>query len=241
MIPPKDLPQPKGSASDLAPMPGSPAMEPLKTPNKEVPTPKSSLLPPDLTPSPVLKPEELSPDKPIKGSSLSRRERNAVAARANAIPSELPMQANWNASLEPESVSDNILRHTSFQQRTSEKGNPLRSALEGYCPVQLRENDRWVVGNPDYQRSYQGQMYYFSCVAAQKQFEATPGKYAPVQSGDDVVLSVEENRTVPGNVNHSAVWHGQLYLFSNSSTLNTFQEDPARYANAAQQAPAQHE
>ncbi len=241
LIPPKDLPKLKGSASGLAPMPGSPATEPLKTPNKEVPAPKSSLLPLDPIPSPALKPEEPSPDKPIKGSSFLRREKNTVAARATAIPSELPMQANWNASLEPESVSDNLLRRTSFEQRTSERGNPLRSALEGYCPVQLRENDRWVAGNPDYQQSYQGQVFHFSCAKAQKLFEAAPEKYAPVQSGDDVVLIVEENRAVPGSVNHSAVWHGRLYLFSNSATLDTFQEDPARYANAARQAPAQHE
>jgi len=151
------------------------------------------------------------------------------------------MQANWNASLEPESVNDNLLRHTSFEQRTPEKGTPLRSALEGYCPVQLRENDRWVAGNPDYQRSYQGQVFHFSCAAAQKRFEAAPEKYAPAQSGNDVVLIQEENRILPGSVSHSAVWRGRLYLFSNSTTLNAFQEDPARYANAARQVPAQHE
>ena len=151
------------------------------------------------------------------------------------------MQANWNASLEPESVNDNLLRRTSFEQRAPEEGNLLRSALEGYCPVQLKENDRWVVGNLDYQRSYQGQMFHFSCAVAQKQFEAAPEKYAPIQSGNDVVLTVEENRIVPGSVRHSAVWHERLYLFSNSATLNAFQEDPARYANAAQQSPLQQE
>jgi len=241
LIPPKDLSLPGGSAPEiLTPTPGRPAAEPLKTPNQEVPAPKSSLLPPDLTPLPALKPTELLPDKP-KGSSLLPHGKNAVAARATAIPSELPMQANWDASLEPEAMSDNLLRRTSFEQRTSEKGNPLRSALEGYCPVQLRENDRWVAGNPNYQRSYQGQVFHFSSDAARKRFEAAPEKYAPVQGGNDIVLTVEENRTVPGSVSHSALLHGQLYLFSSSTTLNTFQENPARYANAARQAALQHE
>ncbi len=79
--------------------------------------------------------------------------------------------------------------------------------------------------------SYQGQVFHFSSEAARKRFEAAPQKYAPVHGGNDIVLAVEENRTVPGSVNHSAVWHGRLYLFSNSATLATFREDPARYAN----------
>ena len=62
--------------------------------------------------------------------------------------------------------------------------------------------------------SYQGQVFHFSSDAARKRFEAAPEKYAPAHSGNDIVLAVEENRTVPGSVNHSAVWHGRLYLFS---------------------------
>ncbi len=165
------------------------------------------------------------------------------------------MQANWNASLEPEAVGDNRLRSADFEypsaahidtpsrldenhlrstnhkERTSEMGNPLRWALDGYCPVQLKENDRWVIGNRDLQVVYQGQLFHFASDIARKQFEAAPEKYAPVRSGNDVVLAIEENRTVPGNVNHSAVWHGRLYLFSNSATLSMFQADPARYAS----------
>ena len=124
-----------------------------------------------------------------------------------------------------------------------ETGNPLRCALEGYCPVQLQENDRWVAGNPDFQVAYQGQVFHFSSEAARKRFEAAPEKYAPAHSGNDVVLAVEENRTVPGSVNHSAVWHGRLYLFSNSATLAAFQRGPGsicqrRPANAACRVPA---
>ena len=90
------------------------------------------------------------------------------------------MQANWNAALEPEVVGDNHLRNTSFEQRAAEKDNPLRCGLEGYCPVQLQDHDRWIAGNPDFQMSYQGQVFRFSSEAARKRFEAAPEKYAPV-------------------------------------------------------------
>jgi YHS domain-containing protein len=74
-------------------------------------------------------------------------------------------------------------------------------------------------------------VFYFSSEIARKRFKATPEKYAPIQGGSDIVLAAEENRAVPGTVNHSAVWRGRLYLFASSETLATFQEDPARYAN----------
>ena len=196
---------------------------------------------PELAPSPAPRPEEPSPAKPIKGSSLSRRRNDAVAARTTTIQNESPLQANWNASLEPDALGGNQLRSTSFEQRAPEtsKGNPLHCAMGGCCPVQLQEKDRWVAGSPDYQMSFQGQLFQFSSEAAQKRFEAAPEKYAPVQSGNDIVLAAKENRSVPGNVNHSAIWHGRLYLFSNSSTLAAFQENPARYANRARHAPLQ--
>jgi YHS domain-containing protein len=82
-------------------------------------------------------------------------------------------------------------------------------------------------------------VFHFSSEAARKRFEAAPEKYAPVQSGNDVVLAAEENRTVPGNVNHSAVWHGRLYLFSNSASLAAFQKDPPRYAKRVRQVAAE--
>ena len=149
------------------------------------------------------------------------------------------MLANWNASLEPEAVGDHPLQKASFEERATQVGNPLRSALEGYCPVQLQENDRWVVGNPDYRLAYQGQVFVFSSDAARKRFMAAPEKYAPMLGGNDVVLAMEESRTVPGSVSHSAMWHGRVYLFSDSATLAAFQDDPARYAKATPQTPLQ--
>ncbi len=147
------------------------------------------------------------------------------------------MQANWDASLVPEAVGDNFLRNTSFEQQPSQKSNPLRCALDGFCPVELIEKGRWVAGKPDLQMPYHGEVFRFSNEAARKRFEAAPEKYAPVEDGNDVVLIAEENRSVPGSVNHSAVWRGRLFLFSDSITLAAFQKNPGRYANRAAQAP----
>jgi YHS domain-containing protein len=231
--------------------PVTPAAELPKTPAKDGSAPPPSFSIPDLAPSPPAKPQALSPDLPSKGNSaptpdlpskgslLARPAKDAVAASPTAIQNDLPIRANWNASLGPDAAADNQLRRTNYEERTEEAGNPLRRGLEGYCPVQLKEHDRWVAGNSDFELAYQGQVFHFSSEAARKQFEAAPEKYAPVHSGNDIVLAVEENRSVPGSVTHSAVWHGRLYLFSSSASLAVFQHDPARYANEPRQTPLQ--
>ena len=153
-------------------------------------------------------------------------------------------------------ASDNHLRSTSYDYRQgelkgpgatsgdlrdgkAETGNPLRCALDGYCPVQLRESDHWVAGNPMLKAAYQGQEFYFSSNAAKERFEAEPERYAPAHGGNDVVLDVEQNRALPGSVNHSATWHGRLYVFSSSATLAAFQANPARFAAPPRETPLQ--
>jgi YHS domain-containing protein len=240
-IQPKATPIPGLNLPDTTtPIPSTPGRDLPKAPEKENPPPKSLDLAPDPLPSPAPKADEISPAKPAKSTSTARRYDDQAAAKPRPLHNELPIRANWNASLAAEMVVDSQLRRTSFQQHTSSEAskslranlnttNPLRSAMGGYCPVQLRENDRWVAGKPDLRTSYQGLVYLFASDAALRRFEAEPEKYAPVRGGDDVVLAAEENRTAPGSVNHSAVWRGRLYLFANSKTLATFQEDPDRY------------
>ena len=237
LTPPKDMLLPGGnSPQPLTPTPLAPPSEPAKNPGKDAPAAKPSVLLPDIAPSPDIKPEAPSPAKPAKSSSQLQHENNTAAVGANPIRNEQPMQANWNASLEPEVVGENRLQNTSFQEQAARTDNPLRSALEGYCPVQLQEHDRWVAGNPSYRLTYQGQVFVFSSDAAKRRFEAAPERFAPMLGGNDVVLAMEENRNVPGSVSHSAVWHGRVYLFSSAATLAAFHDDPSRYSKTTQQA-----
>jgi len=239
LTPSKDLVPPAGSPPDsVTPKLVTPIIEPTKAPDKDTPARKPSQVEPEVSPSPDPKPAAPSPDNSNKDSSLLRRGSHVVAAKATPMRSDLPIQANWNASLEPESISGIRLESVSLEQESTMMNNPPRSrALEGYCPVQLQENDRWIVGNKRFRLTYQGQEFVFSSDTARKRFEAAPEKYAPVHSGNDVVLVMEENREVPGSVSHSAIWHGRLYLFSNSANLAAFRDDPARYAKA--EAPRQ--
>ena len=141
---------PKTPDTDI-PAPKSP-----KTPDTDVPAPKSPVLPPELEPSPALK-----PDVPTKGASFSRRRRDAIAARATAIPNAVPMQANWNALLEPEVVGGNPLRSTSFEQPLAETNNPLRRAWADIVPSNFKKTIAGLPATRTFKYPMKGKYFIF--------------------------------------------------------------------------------
>jgi YHS domain-containing protein len=103
-------------------------------------------------------------------------------------------------------------------------------ALNGYCPVELVRNGAWVRGDPRWTVIYQGSIFRFSGDAQRQQFTADPNAFLPVSSGSDVVLRVDEERIVPGQVAHCATYNGRLYMFSSTATQAKFNVSPERYA-----------
>lgn len=114
---------------------------------------------------------------------------------------------------------------------TPPRGNPPL-ALDGYCAVSLAEKERWVRGNPRFGVIHQGQTYLFAGPEEARRFYNDPDRYAPVASGDDVVLLAERGQRVPGRREHGAWYEGRVYLFADETSYNKFAADPARYATA---------
>jgi len=108
--------------------------------------------------------------------------------------------------------------------------------LNGYCPVELVENEKWLRGDRRWTVVHRGRTYVFSGPGQQQRFRANPERYAPVFSGADPVLVVDRNRSVPGKTEFCVVYDGRLYMFSTASNLAQFREDPKRYATVAQRA-----
>ena len=67
-------------------------------------------------------------------------------------------------------------------------------------------------------------------------FLANPDRYAPVSSGDDVVLLLEQGRSVTGHREHGLQFEGHIYLFADEGTLEKFHSNPHYYADRALQA-----
>jgi YHS domain-containing protein len=105
--------------------------------------------------------------------------------------------------------------------------------LGGFCPVQLVEGENWVTGEPGWAVEHRGRIYLMSGASQQERFLANPDRYAPVLSGNDPVLAVDQGQREPGLTDHCVVYDGRLYSFSNHSTLARFHQNPKRYSMVA--------
>jgi protein disulfide-isomerase len=106
-------------------------------------------------------------------------------------------------------------------------------ALAGFCPVTLTDQERWVEGDLRWGARHEGRTYLFAGPEQQRRFLASAARYAPVLSCQDVVLAVDESRSVEGQ-REFGVWfpdpeRGRVFLFSSEETLAQFHRDSARY------------
>ena len=97
--------------------------------------------------------------------------------------------------------------------------NVLPLGLDGYCPVQLVEKEKWTRGDRRWGAIYEGRTYLFAGPEQQQRFLADPARYAPVNMGNDVVLMVDGRQTVAGRRAHGVYFDGHVYLFADEATL----------------------
>jgi YHS domain-containing protein len=105
--------------------------------------------------------------------------------------------------------------------------------LEGYCPVLLSTEERWVPGNPAYYTMYRGHVFRFSSEEAMSEFTKTPDRYTPVAMGEDIVLMVDRNKKVYGSRQFGAWYQGRVFLFSSQESLDAFAAAPQYYTEIA--------
>ncbi|NUQ65457.1 MAG: hypothetical protein HUU20_23560, partial [Pirellulales bacterium] len=111
----------------------------------------------------------------------------------------------------------------------------LAVQLDGYCPVELVENEKWTSGKREWSVVHRGRLYLVSGPEQQKRFLANPDRYAPVLAGMDPVLFLDETREVPGKTDFCLVYDGRLYAFSSRASLAEFRQNPRLYADLARQ------
>jgi YHS domain-containing protein/thioredoxin-related protein len=108
--------------------------------------------------------------------------------------------------------------------------------LDGFCPVLLSERAVWTLGDRRWGARHRGRTYLFAGPDEQRRFLGDPDRYAPIHGGEDIVLAVEQGRSVPGARAHGATFGGRVYLFAEEGTLKKFSENPRFYAERAMQA-----
>ncbi len=103
-------------------------------------------------------------------------------------------------------------------------------ALDGYCPVELVENWKWVLGSPRFGAIHEGRTYLFKDAEAKSAFLMMPDRYAPVLRGSDAVAWFDDGKDVPGSREYGGTYDGRVYLFANKENLARFYAEAERYA-----------
>jgi hypothetical protein len=223
-------PMPEEGLPALPPIPERPAPQgkPSPSPPPDVKSPASPAPAPDASkPAGDSKPQATPPVKPVSliGDIEPERNHSLIGARrADSI--DATALGSWADRVEPAAYT---ATEASSRPIADSIAGP-RVALGGYCPVELSCRGRWAAGDLRWTVVHNGWIFRLSGVEQRRQFLADPERFAPVNSGNDAVLSVDENRAVPGEVAYCALYGGRLYMFSSAATQARFNRSPQRYA-----------
>lgn len=105
----------------------------------------------------------------------------------------------------------------------------VEPVLDGFCPVVLWQQRRWIKGSPQFTSEFRGQLYHLSSKEALEAFEENPERYAPRFLGCDPIIVWETDRAVPGSTRFGAFYDDELYLFVSDENRKTFKKNPDRY------------
>jgi YHS domain-containing protein/thiol-disulfide isomerase/thioredoxin len=102
--------------------------------------------------------------------------------------------------------------------------------LDGFCPVTLAEQKKWVRGDVRYGVEHRGRTYLFCTPENQKKFFDSPDRYSPVMCGMDPVLQLEARQTTSGRRDLGVFYQNRVYLFATVESKAAFEKQPQKYA-----------
>ena len=173
--------------------------------------------------------DRLAASGPSPGGSMQGSTGNRGSAQANTTAEQLFAKAKeLPKSTAP--ADDEATSPTGPQASASELQSRSRPAIDGYCPVSMRDRQQWIRGSEAYQVQYGGRTYLFAGSEEKKHFLALPEYYLPAFGGDCVVSRADRGRIVAGSPRHALMYSGQLYLFAGDAQKEAFINAPDAYA-----------
>lgn len=125
-------------------------------------------------------------------------------------------------------------QHMSGQAADTLATSDVSPALEGYCPVALRQQKTWVAGDPRYAVRHRGRVYWMNNQTAMSEFLRAPDVCSPKFSGYDPMLFLREGKLVDGKVEHGLFEEhsGSFLFFSNAQLKSEFEQQFDKNARA---------
>jgi YHS domain-containing protein len=112
-----------------------------------------------------------------------------------------------------------------------EHSTPLTLALYGYCPVSLRDQQKWVLGSREIQAIRDDKVYLFANARARDIFIAAPEIYLPVLDGDCPVSFSESKTRRAGQLAFGILHQRRLFFFASERKLHSFEAEPVAYTS----------
>jgi YHS domain-containing protein len=134
----------------------------------------------------------------------------------------------------PAAAQINTVSHMSVARQLPAGSPPL--AFDGYCPVALKANHKWVAGDLKFGAIHRGRTFLFMGEEQRQQFLANPDAYCPVFSGMDPVMLLDNNQVIEGTRRFGFEYRGAFYLFANQESMDRFKSQPDQYAAGVRQA-----
>lgn len=197
----------------------APSPAPVSSPTSNTPSPELSLPTQGLTGGAKAQfagvrsdglnlemPDQIAPEPPMNVA--------VPAPVASALPKNVPAE---KAEFEPATVEQPEL------------------AMQGFCPVTVINDDKWVEGRPDFGVIHLGKLYLFTSQEHMNTFLADPVPFTPVLNEIDVVRFFEERKIVPGK----REWglkdpiHNRMFFFADEAAMEHFYNEYERYTDAA--------
>ena len=183
-------------------------------------------------------------DKSLDSMKYAFRSRNSgkqeTAQEQPAAKTATPAAANQNLTRNQQKIDTNVAP-TTYIAPAVEKTNPVTNssaaakiteplALDGFCPVELINNESWKSGQEDWAVIFEGRAYFCSSPKDRELFMEDPMRYTPVCKGQDPLYLLQQNRQVDGRTDFCVIYGKKLYLFSSAVTMKQFRDNPKQFA-----------
>jgi protein disulfide-isomerase len=180
------------------------------------------------------------PTMGMSGQSING-DSSAVSTTDTTLPAVSAGSTPVSASLSDEAAATNQLPvavpppSANVASNNPTAATQTELAMQGFCPVTVVREDKWVEGKPEFGVIHLGKLYLFTNQEAMQTFLSDPIPYTPVLNEIDAVVFFEERRIVPGK----REWglkdpiYGRMFFFADEASMNHFYNQYERYTKAA--------